>query len=252
MDEFRLLNRSASGRLDVLKSNSVLKVASLKSLKELAESVRPLRLRRGAVLWHEGDRADSAACLIRGHLLVQKTDPLGRIVYYHVRKPGDFLAHPALAASPESLPATYTHQVTLVARDEAVLLRIAHPSLQALLAREPLLFHQLVRDVSESLRLCMDDLFAQRVYKGKVLLASKLLALAETEERTEADRAHLRYSQLELSRFTALGTRNINTFLRDLPAVRTVSGRKGVLIESLKTLRDFLRTAGNTDTDSAE
>lgn len=249
MHDFKLLNRNKNNRFSVLKNNSILGVASSESLQQLAEIARPLRLRKGNVLWQEGDRAEWVACVVHGCLLVQKEDDRGRVVYYHLKKTGDFLGHVAFVHSlrqPALARGSLTHWLTVTAREETVVMLIASSAFHAIMDREPRLIRQLLWDLSETTRQLMEEIFIERVHRGKYLLASKLLGLAAMEG-TQEDRIDLHYSQAELARFTGVGARNIHKFLGELPAIKRISGRKGVRIDSLAALREFLRTMTDAD-----
>jgi CRP/FNR family transcriptional regulator, cyclic AMP receptor protein len=240
------LKQESHQRLALLKKNLILRGASMESLQVLAECSRPARLRKGAILWQQGDPASSVACVAQGRLLVQKSDAHGHLAYYFERKAGDLIGHASLAAGLPSRSAAQTppsHHTTIIAREETVVIQIASSIFQGIMNREPLLVRLLISDLCEYMRVLMEEIFIERVHTGKMLLASKLLGLAAMENPV-ADSTYLRYSQAELSLFTGLRPRNINKFLRELPAVTTLSGRKGVHIESIATLKAFVLSTG--------
>ncbi len=245
MNGFKILNRSTEHRLALLRKNATLGDASIDTLQQLAEIAVPLRLRKGATLWQEGAPATSIACVVHGALLVQQVDMLGRIVYYDLKTSGDLIGHVALAADTRHAAtprAPLMHHATIAAREESVVLVITGAVFQAAIERDPRLVRRLLRNLSESIHMLMSEIFTERVYQGKYLLAAKLVSLAAMDGVHEGG-VYLPYSQLDLSRFTGLGTRNISTFIAELPATRTTPGRKGVQIESIEVLRAFLRTA---------
>ena len=115
--------------------------------------------------------------------------------------------------------------------------------------RDPRLIRRLLQEFAKTIHMLMSEIFTERVYQGKLLLAAKLLSLAAMEG-VHKGRIYLPYSQLDLSRFTGLGTRNISTFITALPGIRTISGRKGLQIEDIEALNVFLQTAQQEERSS--
>jgi CRP-like cAMP-binding protein len=252
MDAIKLLNRSMKHRLAVLRQNATLKDASLETLHRLTEVAAPLRLRKGATLWQEGDHATSVACVVHGSLLIQQMDLLGRLVYHGLKRSNALIGHEALAAGSRhevTTGAPFVHQATVMAREETVVLVIASTHFQAALDRDPRLIRRLLQELAKTIHMLMSEIFTERVYQGKSLLAAKLLSLAAMEG-VHQGRVYLPYSQLDLSRFTGLGTRNISTFITALPGIRTTSGRKGVQIEDVEALNVFLQAAQQEERSS--
>jgi CRP-like cAMP-binding protein len=232
-------------RLAILEKTIILRGTSSESLQVLAESAEPARLPKGAILWQEGDAAVNVGCVAQGRLLVQKTDAQGRIAYYVEHKAGDLVGHVSLAVGLQSRAALQEpplHHTTIIAREETVVMQIASPIFQRIMHSEPLLARRLIWDLCEYVRFLTEEMFAERAHTGKMLLATKLAGLAARENPAD-DSAYLRYSQAELSFFTGLKPRNINKFLRELPGVTTISGRKGVRVASIATLKAFVLAA---------
>jgi CRP-like cAMP-binding protein len=252
MDAIKLLNRSAKHRLAVLRQNATLEAASVETLHRLTEVAAPLRLRKGATLWQDSDHATRVACVVHGCLLIQQMDLLGRLVYHDLKKSGALIGLEALAVDSQREVATgapFVHQATVVAREETVVLVIPSTHFQAAMDRDPRLIRQLLQEFAKTIHRLMSEIFTERVYQGKLLLAAKLLSLAALEGAHKG-RVYLPYSQLDLSRFTGLGTRNISTFITALPGIRTMSGRKGLQIEDVEALNLFLQTAQQEERSS--
>lgn len=244
--KFKILERSIQHRCKALERNTIINVASRESLQMLAENARPVRLRKGAMLWQEGEPAQCVACVVHGCLLVQKTDHHGSVVYYHPRKNGDLLGHAVLSTSLRAGGPLPLRRAATLAREQSVVMTIDSALFRVVVDREPPLMRRMLWELSRSLHAFMDEYFVARVHGAKFLLAAKLLTLAATEG-PHGGRVYLPYSQADLSSFTGLGARNINKFLSELPGVHTVSGRKGVQISSIAALEAFVRAGPAAD-----
>jgi CRP-like cAMP-binding protein len=242
MKERRNRQISISRRAAILERSKVLAGITASSLQALATNAKPLRLGKGAVLWHEGDSARQMVCIVHGALLTQRTDGEGHTVYYRIVKANELAGYASLAnrlGHSARGSAEPVHHVTTTAREDSLVLLMASSVVRQVGAKEPDLLHRLIAELSDHARGLADIIFDERVRSGKFLLAAHLLRMAAMEGVFEGH-VYLRYSQLELTRFTGMGARNINKFLRELPAVRTVNGRRGVQIERIEALRDFL------------
>lgn len=209
-------------------------------MSALAAHALPRRLRRNALLWEQGQPVASLSFVIRGRILVQKLDAGGCSAVYQVLGDGDVIGHEALLDHPaRSGRSASTYHAIATARETTTVLDVATSVALELARAEPLLLRRFLGHLHERFRMLSDALFEERVYRGKYLLAAKLLRLASMEGARQG-RIYLRYSQEELSHYSGLGLRNLNTFLHELPGVRTTKGRRGVDIDCIATLRAFL------------
>ncbi|WP_428262703.1 Crp/Fnr family transcriptional regulator [Haliangium sp.] len=240
-----VLSSDVHARANYLKANHVFASLSPESLHSLAEQALPTRVRRGATLWHEGDPSHKLVQVVRGRLLAHKLSLDGNVAYFRISTAGDLLGLSSLARVDHrggGHAASPTHQTTVTARDECIVLTIECSVVQALMAEESALTRRILWEMQHRIQALIDDLFAERTQRGALVLANKLLQMAAMEGTTSG-RVHLDYSQAELAGFTGLSSRNINKFLAELPAVTTSNGRRGVRIERVEHLQTFVRNS---------
>jgi len=104
--------------------------------REFVSRARRRRFRRGEVVFHEGDPGDALHLVDRGHLLVQRSTPLGDTATVLALGPGDMFGELAVVApAPRVATVLAVDQVETLAvhRDVFEELRKAHPAVDRLL-----------------------------------------------------------------------------------------------------------------------
>jgi CRP/FNR family transcriptional regulator, cyclic AMP receptor protein len=119
--------------------------------QRLLASMRRRRLRRGEVLFWEGDPADAAFLVDSGHLLVERTSMLGDVCAVAVVGPGDLVGEQALLSDEPRTATVRTigpTQLRVLTSTAFAALRDDHPTFDALLIE---LLDRRLRAVSELL-----------------------------------------------------------------------------------------------------
>lgn len=193
---------------------------------------RPMRYRRGHVLFLEGDRADRVLLIERGSVLLTSTLPGGRDVVLAVLGPGDIAGElSAFDGEPRSASAMALDDVETVVAPASTLMRAladvdaAHELIRVLAAR--------LRD-GDRKRLE----FAALDTLGRV--AWRLLELSERfgQKTAEGIAVELPLSQEQLASWCGASREATVKALRTLRSLETITtGRKHVVIHDPEALR---------------
>jgi CRP-like cAMP-binding protein len=98
--------------------------------RELLQLARRRKFARGEVVFHEGDPGDTMHLVVRGHVGIRVTTPLGDVATLRILRPGEFFGELALLSpGPRS--------ATAVALDKAETLGIGKGMLDELRTRRP-------------------------------------------------------------------------------------------------------------------
>lgn len=119
--------------------------------RELLASMRRRKLKKGDVLFWEGDPADAAFVIDRGHLIVERTTEMGDVVAVAVVGRGDLVGEQALLADDPrtaTARAVTPTEIRVISRSGFDRLRVDHPDFDRLLIE---LLDQRLRDISELL-----------------------------------------------------------------------------------------------------
>lgn len=236
--QLRKLVQQASFRMHTLDSNTVLRGLPVETLQILAHSAKVTWLGKGSPLWRQGDVAGAVYCIAAGHLLEERVNTHGQMVYFNSLHPGQLLGHDDLTG--DLTQSVVTRATTVNARVDSAVLVLDNGSVLRAMETDVELARRLIGDLGRTIRRLKGELFQERVIPGKQHLAGKLVHLAAVEGVVQGSLS-LGYSQAELALFTGLRARTIHKLLREIPAVQTVRGRTGVHIECLATLRYFAR-----------
>jgi CRP/FNR family cyclic AMP-dependent transcriptional regulator len=142
----------------------VLEVLGAEERRSLLRLARRRRFRKGEVVFHEGDPGDALHLVERGHLVVQRSTPLGDVATLLVLGPGDIfgeLAVVAPAARNATVTALDSAETLAVHRDVFDELRARHPSVDRVLV------HALAAEVRRLSALLVEALYVpadKRVY----------------------------------------------------------------------------------------
>ena len=114
----------------------LLEVLSQEERRDLLGRARRRRFRRGEVVFHEGDPGDALHLVDKGHLVVQRSTPLGDVLTLLVLGPGDVFGELAvvdLAPRNATVSALEVAETLAVHRDVFEELRTRHPALDRML-----------------------------------------------------------------------------------------------------------------------
>jgi CRP/FNR family cyclic AMP-dependent transcriptional regulator len=176
----------------------------------LRASMTESRLRRGAVLFHEGDSGDQLYVIVEGKVKLGRTAPDGRENLLAILGPGQMFGELSLFdPGPRSATATAVIETTLVALSHADLLRW--------LEGRPVVAHGLLTQLASRLRKA-NDVVADLVFSdvpGRV--AKALIDLASRFGRTADDGVHVNHdlTQEELAQLVGASRETVNKALAD-------------------------------------
>lgn len=176
----------------------------------LRTSMSEHRLRRGDVLFQEGDSGDTLYIVAEGKIKVGRTSSDGRENLLAVLGPGQMFGELTLFdPGPRS--------ATVTAITETTLLALAHENLQHWLVGRPAVAYSLLQQLASRLRKA-NDVVADLVFSdvpGRV--AKALLELAERFGRTAEDGVHVHHdlTQEELAQLVGASRETVNKALAD-------------------------------------
>ena len=144
--------------------------------RAVVSQTRRRRFVRGEVIFHEGDPGDTLHLLVKGHVAIRRSTPLGDVATLLILGPGDFFGELVLV-SPES-----GRNATVVALDPTETLTLHRDQLEALRtehrAIDRFLLDAMAKEIRRLSMLLSDALY---VPVDKRVLR-RLLEVAETYE----------------------------------------------------------------------
>lgn len=165
--------------------------------------------RRGDVLFHEGDPADTLHLVAEGRVMARRTTPLGDSAALRVIGPGRALGDVALAAGPSRRSSTVT------ALEPTVTLTISFADFRELMAEYPTIRDQLETLLSARVRRLSDHLLEALFLPSDRRLVHRLLDLCQ---QYGPDRASVvvPLTQNDLSELAGAARPTTNRVLRGL------------------------------------
>jgi len=199
----------------------------------LTERGHPTRLRPGAILFHEGDRASVVYGVVSGRVRIEATTPTGGRLVLAMKEPGDVLGElGALDGRPRS--------ATAVAVEPVELVQVGVDDFLAALADQPRHAVLLLQRISRDLRDSVERTTARASADATQRLAMLLLDLAErygehTETTIEIDLSLTQDDMAGWIGATREATARSLRTLREQGCVAT--GRRRISITDLDALR---------------
>lgn len=168
-------------------------------LDELAALARPVKLAKGATLFHEGEASRGFYIVQTGVIVVSRVDMQGREQVIHRLQSGDSFAEASMTA-----PTGYPAQA--VAPVASTVLLMPKPEFLAVLARRPELALRIMASMSRNVRALVDRLHTLQTQDAGARLARHLIEVsagADSFTLTTSRRvlaAHLGMAEETLSR----------------------------------------------------
>ncbi len=195
---------------DVLRQATLFNALDDEAATALRESMSEVRLRRGEVLFHEGDSGDKLYIVTDGKVKLGRTSSDGRENLLAILGPGQMFGELSLFdPGPRS--------TTVTAVTETRLMSLAHADLQQWLNGRPAVARGLLSQLAHRLRKT-NDVVADLVFSdvpGRV--AKALLDLADRFGRTADDGVHVHHdlTQEELAQLVGASRETVNKALAD-------------------------------------
>lgn len=179
----------------------------------LRKSMDEVRLRKGTVLFHEGDAGDRLYVIIEGKLKLGQAAPDGRETLLAVLGPGEMFGELSLF---DPGPRT----ATVAALTDTTLMGLGHSALRAWLTGRPEVAAALLRSLAQRLRRTNEQM-ADLVFSdvpGRV--AKTLLDLGDKFGRQLPDGIHVTHdmTQEELAQLVGASRETVNKALADFAA----------------------------------
>ena len=140
--------------------------------REVLAAARRRRFRRGEVVFHEGDPADSIHLVITGRFAVRRATPRGDVAILAVRGPGDAFGELALLG--ESAP----RSATVDALEPAETRALARSEFERLRLRRPAVCDVLVALLAADVRRMSDRLLEAFYVSAERRIRRRLLEVA--------------------------------------------------------------------------
>lgn len=193
-------------------------------LARVAARAQGVLLRRGAVLFHQGDPSNGLYVLCSGLVTVGITDADGHALTLSVPEHGAPLGEMALVGSdPRS--------ATITALEDASLLHLDTATILALLAQEPALAAQMIRFLSHRLRQANDALQTFAFEDLQHRLLQKLAELGLRHGSLQGDVLALgrKFSQTDLAEMLGVTREAVNKKLKSLQAQGKITLDGGII-----------------------
>jgi len=195
---------------DVLRQAPLFSALDDEAASALRSSMNELRLRRGEVLFREGDSGDRLYVILEGKIKLGRTSPDGRENLLAIQGPGQMFGELSLFD-----PGPRSASVTAIT--DVVFLSLSHEDLLRWLEGRPAVARGLLAQLAERLRKA-NDVVADLVFSdvpGRV--AKALLDLADRFGRTADDGVHVHHdlTQEELAQLVGASRETVNKALAD-------------------------------------
>jgi CRP/FNR family cyclic AMP-dependent transcriptional regulator len=189
-------------------------------VRRLLSIARRRTFRRGEVVFHEGDPADSLHLVAKGRYAVRITTPLGEDALLALRGPGDAFGELALVSGGESV-----RSATVEALEPGETHAVYRPEFDRLRREHPRVSEVLVAALAEALRrtntLVLDAYYAP----AEKRILRRLLDVA----RVYPD-GTVRLTQEGLASLAGTSRATVNRVLRDEERRGTLELRRGVTV----------------------
>jgi len=195
---------------DVLRQAPLFSALDDEAASALRSSMNELRLRRGEVLFREGDSGDRLYVILEGKIKLGRTSPDGRENLLAIQGPGQMFGELSLFD-----PGPRSASVTAIT--DVAFLSLSHEDLLRWLEGRPAVARGLLAQLAERLRKA-NDVVADLVFSdvpGRV--AKALLDLADRFGRTADDGVHVHHdlTQEELAQLVGASRETVNKALAD-------------------------------------
>ncbi|WP_028474714.1 Crp/Fnr family transcriptional regulator [Nocardioides alkalitolerans] len=195
---------------DVLRQAPLFSALDDEAIAALISSLAESRLRRGEVLFHEGDSGDKLYVVLEGKVKLGRTSTDGRENLLAILGPGQMFGELSLFD-----PGPRSATVTCVT--EATFASLSHEDLQFWLEGRPVVARGLLSQLAARLRKA-NDVVADLVFSdvpGRV--AKALIDLADRFGRTADDGVHVHHdlTQEELAQLVGASRETVNKALAD-------------------------------------
>ncbi|WZH52012.1 MAG: Crp/Fnr family transcriptional regulator [Nocardioides alkalitolerans] len=196
--------------IDVLRQAPLFSALDDDSIESLVSSLAETRLRRGEVLFHEGDSGDKLYVVLEGKVKLGRTSADGRENLLAILGPGQMFGELSLFdPGPRS--------ATVTAVTESTFASLSHEDLQLWLEGRPVVARGLLSQLAARLRKA-NDVVADLVFSdvpGRV--AKALIDLADRFGRTADDGVHVHHdlTQEELAQLVGASRETVNKALAD-------------------------------------
>lgn len=196
--------------IDVLRQAPLFSALDDEAIESLVSSLAETRLRRGEVLFHEGDSGDKLYVVLEGKVKLGRTSADGRENLLAILGPGQMFGELSLFdPGPRS--------ATVTAVTESAFASLSHEDLQLWLEGRPVVARGLLSQLAARLRKA-NDVVADLVFSdvpGRV--AKALIDLADRFGRTADDGVHVHHdlTQEELAQLVGASRETVNKALAD-------------------------------------
>jgi CRP-like cAMP-binding protein len=177
-------------------------------VRELLAVARRRRFRRGEVVFHRDDPADSMHLVGKGRFAIRVMTPLGDTVTIAVRGPGDSFGEMAL------LDADWRRTATVEALEEAETFCVYHAEFTRLRRRHPGIDELLMRFLVNEVRVLNERLLEALYVPAERRVLRRVAELAKTYARGEGA-VDVPLNQSELASLAGTSRATVNRVLRD-------------------------------------
>ena len=185
---------------DVMNS-PILAILAEEDRRELIAASRRRKFTPQEVVFHEGDPGDTMHIVLRGHLMVRITTPLGDVAAVRVLRPGEFFGELAvISVGPRN--------ATVVAMDRVETLAISRATLEGLEARCPGVAEVITEALAQEIRRLAAALSEALYLPAETRVARRVLDLSVDLGTDTEPTDVVRVTQVELAQLAGRDARD--------------------------------------------
>lgn len=189
-------------------------------VRRLLSVARRRRFRRGEVVFHRDDPADSIHLISKGRFAVRVMTPLGEVATIGVRGPGDSFGEMTLAAP------GWRRSATIEALEEGETFCIYEGELERMRKEQPQIDAALIGFLASEVRMLNERLLEALYVSAERRVLRRLTELAGTYRRDEGP-VEVPLTQEELAGLAGTSRATVNQVLRAEQERGTVELRRG-------------------------
>ncbi len=199
-------------------------MTGLHDVTELAQIARPRDVSAGAVVFEVGDPVDAVHVVLSGVLLVRSVSIDGDQAVVDVRGRGDLLDDTALLDGRPGL-----HFDGATALTDVRLLRVPLRAFDELRDRSPTVGAALISQLTDQIRRLSTSLVDLLGRPGRARAARRLVAIADTLERSGMGSTPLVVTQKDLADFVGTTRSTLNAHLKEFEGAGAIASARGRL-----------------------
>lgn len=211
------------GARTLLRTSALFRALPGPTVQQILDLGYTRRMRRGEVLYLQGEAGDRLYLILSGEVRISATSPAGDELHLNTLSSGEVMGEIALMDGG-------SRTATAVSTEAGMLFCIDRPDFLALVARQPEITWQILLLLCQRVRWTSSLLEDSAFLSPEGRLAKRLLAIAGATGRDTPRGRELRLSQSDLAGYLSLTRQAVNRMLQALRRDGTVELARGRLV----------------------